>query len=299
MIMQAEGQVESLSTRERELAAIIGAYNDVTQRLKDAHERLHAEVGRLREELRVKNAELRRAERLAALGEMAAGLAHEIRNPLGGISLYASMLERELSGSTEVNAKGAAGRISQGVRTLERLISQILEFAQEHRLQRRSFAMSELIGGVEEDLRPWLAQTGATLAIEPWVNDVWAYGDPEKLRQVLFNLLLNAVQAAGPNGRVWFTVASRETEQDIEWMVCDSGPGIPEDKLNRIFNPFFTTKASGTGLGLAIVHRIVEAHSGTIRAGNRPEGGARFVVSLPGPTLDAVQMDESCEYVER
>src|SRR5262245_44191020 len=103
--------------REQELGGIISAYNEVTERLKEAHVSLTGEVARLHEELRQKNAELRRRERLAALGEMAAGLAHEIRNPLGGIALYASMLEKEPAGSDIT--KNAATRIATGVRTLE------------------------------------------------------------------------------------------------------------------------------------------------------------------------------------
>lgn len=142
-----------ISDRELELSAIISAYNDVTERLKGAHERLHEEVARLREELRRKNEELRRSERLAALGEMAAGLAHEIRNPLGGIALYASMLERELAGQEK--AAGAASRISSGVRSLERLVSEILDFAQEYRLETQNHRMRDIVAALDDAARPW------------------------------------------------------------------------------------------------------------------------------------------------
>lgn len=267
-----------ISQRERELAGIISSYNEVTERLKDAHERLEREVARLHEELRRKNVELRRRDRLAALGEMAAGLAHEIRNPLGGIALYSSMLERGLEEAP--SARGAAAKITIGVRTLERLVSDILDFAQPRPLQRHTCRMADLLPGLDASIEPWARQCRCEVIIEPKSGECAVHCDSERLGQALLNLLMNAVQAAGENGKA--RLAARPMADGAEIEVCDSGPGIPKEDLDRIFNPFFTTKAQGTGLGLAIVHQIVEAHGGTIRAGNRPEGGARFVIWLPG-----------------
>lgn len=264
-----------ISGRELELSAIISAYNDVTERLKDAHERLHGEVARLRDELRRKNEELRRRERLAALGEMAAGLAHEIRNPLGGIALYASMLEKELADNPKVST--AASRICLGVRTLERLVSDILDFAQEHRLERQDCSMRDLLSTLEDAVRPWASECKGEFTYDD--GDAEISCDRHRLHQVLLNLVMNGLQAASPGGAVRLSWSACDNEIEIE--VVDNGPGIPDESLHKIFNPFFTTKATGTGLGLAIVHRIVEAHGGTICAGNRPEGGARFVIRLP------------------
>ena len=270
-----------ISQRERELAGIISSYNEVTERLKDAHERLEREVARLHEELGRKNVELRRRDRLAALGEMAAGLAHEIRNPLGGIALYSSMLERELA--RESSAHGVAAKITIGVRTLERLVSDILDFAQERPLQSHACRMADLLPALDASLEPWAKQCQCEVVIDPKAGACALHCDPERLGQALLNLLMNAVQAAGEKGKAW--LAARPIADGAEIEVCDSGSGIPKEDLDRIFNPFFTTKAQGTGLGLAIVHQIVEAHGGTIRAGNRSEGGARFVIWLPGAKM--------------
>ena len=272
-----------LSDRERELAAILKAYSDVTDRLKTAHERLNDEVSRLRDELRRKNEELRRRDRLAALGEMAAGLAHEVRNPLGGIALYASMLERELEG----NEKGqlAASRISNGVRSLNRLVTEILDFAQEDHLEKQVVALGVVYAEVDDALRPWVQQHGVEIRVDASMRGVSLSCDASRMQRVLLNLLLNGMQAAGEGG--WVSLAARRTASDdrrstgVRIEVVDSGTGIPADALDRIFNPFFTTKSSGTGLGLAIVHRIVEAHGGTIRAMNSAEAGAKFVVWIP------------------
>jgi signal transduction histidine kinase len=264
-----------VSGRELELSAIISAYNDVTERLKDAHERLHGEVARLREELRRKNEELRRSERLAALGEMAAGLAHEIRNPLGGIALYASMLERELASNPKVST--AASRICMGVKTLERLVSDILDFAQEHRPERQMCSMRDLLLSLDDAVRPWATECKGEFSYPD--GDVDIHCDRHRLHQVLLNLVMNGLQAAGSGGVVQLSWAQRDG--GVEIAVVDNGPGIPEESLHKIFNPFFTTKSTGTGLGLAIVQRIIDAHGGTIRAGNRQEGGARIVIWLP------------------
>lgn len=273
-----------LSERERELGAILKAYSDVTERLKVAHERLNDEVSRLREELRRKNEELRRRDRLAALGEMAAGLAHEIRNPLGGIALYSSMLEKELSGQDW--AKHAAIRISSGVRTLDRLVSDILDFAQEDHLEKTACRLGDILEAVEDSLAPWADQLCANVRIDDSAREIAVTCDAGKLRQVVLNLMLNGLQAAGHGGWVRLTATRKEADSAEPSEVCleiiDGGPGIPPAMLDRIFNPFFTTKSEGTGLGLAIVHRIVEAHGGTIRAMNAPEGGAKFLVTLRG-----------------
>lgn len=267
-----------LSLREQELAAIVGAYNDVTERLKSAHERLCGEVARLREEVRRKNAELRRRERLAAIGEMAAALAHEIRNPLGGISLYASLLERTTEPDSA--ARKSAGKITEGVRLLERLVSEILDFAQERPLERRRHDWAAVAETLRDAVRPWESQSGAALHIEgDLLEGGVVYCDRDRLQQVLVNLVINGLQAAGRDGQV--RVHAGERNRGVEISVTDTGPGIDESQRDRIFNPFFTTKASGTGLGLAIVHRIVEAHGGSIRASNLPSGGAKFVVWLP------------------
>ena len=264
----------AVTQRERELAGIISAYNDVTDRLKVAHERLTLEVARLHEELRQKNDELRRGERLAALGQMAAGLAHEIRNPLGGIALYASMLERTLA---DQPSAATATKIFQGVRALEELVREILEFAQEDRIDVRPCRLKDVLARVSESAAA-LAEKSEVM-VHLAIEGDQIHCDPERIHRALANLVVNAVQAAGRQG--WVRVVARQDDDGVEIEVTDSGPGIDSDHLARIFNPFFTTKASGTGLGLAICHRIIEAHQGVVRAGNVPGGGARFVVRLP------------------
>lgn len=286
-------EATAFSERERELAAILKAYSEVTDRLKDSHERLNNEVVRLREELQKKNDELRRRDRLAALGEMAAGLAHEIRNPLGGIALYSSMLESDLRGQEKPLA--SAMKISNGVRSLDRLVSDILDFAQEDRLEARVIELDVVLRDVEDSLRPWEEQTGARLVIDDSSRNVMVTCDAGKMKQVLLNLLLNGLQAAGAGGHARLTAAPQaggpRRANGVLIEVKDSGRGIPAEFMDRIFNPFVTTKSTGTGLGLAIVHRIIEAHGGAIRATNEDPGGAKFSVWLPDENGESVGSD--------
>lgn len=278
--------------QHRELGAIIRAYSDVTDRLKQAHDRLTAEVARLSGEIKLKNAELRRKDRLAALGEMAAGLAHEVRNPLGGIALYSSKLERDLADRPE--SMLAASRITQGVRDLDRLVSEILDFAQEDRLERQSVPLGSIMTMVEDGAAHWSERTGATLLVDPASRKVEVLCDAQRLRQVLLNLVMNGLQAAGDGGRVQVTARRRGKETQID--VWDTGPGIPAEVRDRIFNPFFTTKDTGTGLGLAIVHRIIEAHGGTVRVmSDAKTGGARFVMRLPNRLETRVTIEPGSE----
>ncbi|MFO0974418.1 MAG: ATP-binding protein [Phycisphaerae bacterium] len=267
--------------------AALAAYNEVSTRLREAYDELMHEVGRLNEELARKNRELARRERLAALGQLAAGLAHEVRNPLGGIALYASMLEGDVR---ERPAElGLVRKISHGVRTLDRLVGEILEFAQEDVLERGPGRAGEVLAEALETAAAWTAGRKISLLLSPGAVDVPLYGDVARLRRALVNILINAVQAVGEAGTVWVAARSDEAGACV-FEVRDSGPGIPGDVLERVFDPFFTTRASGTGLGLAIVHRIVEAHGGSIRVGNRAEGGAEFTIRIPGCPADGTSV---------
>lgn len=270
-----------LTQRERELGAIISAYNEVTERLKLSHEQLSREVGRLREELSRKNRQLRRRERLAALGELAAGVAHEIRNPLGGIQMFASLLRKDLQDRPD--ALRIVEKITTGVSRLESIVTQILDFGRPSEPEPQRVRLDALIGEVIDlcaaHPRPRPVRITAE-AVEP----VTIVTDGTLLGRALLNLALNAADAAAEHaGSVAHVCLAVTTEPDgrVTISVSDNGPGIAPEMLDRIFNPFFTTKDHGTGLGLAIVHQIAEALGGSIQAANRPEGGAVFSLSLP------------------
>ena len=270
--------VASLTQRERELAAIISAYDQVTVQLKDSHEALSDEVHKLRVELEDKNRELARRERLSALGEMATGLAHEVRNPLGSIQLYASLLDRDLSALPE--AQRLARKISAGVQALDNIVGGVLDFAGRHRPEVQSVPLELIVESAFEGAAAKALAENIDLVMDHSVRDLTVCVDKGQMARAVLNVVLNAIDAMSIGGAVRI-VAECNASETVLLRIRDQGHGIDEAILDRIFNPFFTTKDDGTGLGLAIVHRIVESHGGRVSVCNETPGGACFTFELP------------------
>jgi two-component system sensor histidine kinase HydH len=219
---------------------------------------------------------VRRSDRLAALGQLSAGLAHELRNPLGTIRASAEMLNRNLSAENEV-AREVAGFISTEVDRANSLITRFLQFARplEIRPERADLAqtLDRAIALVEREAPQIAIYKNYAPEIPPFPLDA------ELMERVFYNLVLNAVQATAPGGAV--TVKTRAAEGAAEVAVIDRGSGIEPKHLSTIFNPFFTTKPEGVGLGLAIVAKIVDEHGGKIAVESEPGKGSVFRVLLP------------------
>jgi signal transduction histidine kinase len=267
----------STATRIEELGRIILAYSDVTEKLQQSHAQLQQTVQSLRNELSEKNRQLERKKRLAALGEMAAGMAHEIRNPLGGIQLYASMLAKDVQEQSA--SLQLVNKISAGVKRLEGLVSHVLQFTREIEAHPAPTDLVELVQQSIELAGDQLSNQGISLKVEgpkPLVVRV----DPLLVGQAILNLLINAAQAVAGSGAIEISWMELPAPNQFRLTVGDNGPGIAPAVLERIFNPFFTTKETGTGLGLAIVHRIIEAHDGVIAVTNPPAGGAMFEIRI-------------------
>ena len=232
-----------------------------------------------------------RADRLKQLGEMAAGVAHEIRNPLNGIEGFASLLMRDLpaDGGSPEDAKRHrfAAHIVDGVRTLNRTVSALLAFTNPRRIERRAVIPGELASACLELVRAGQDVTADALPVQLDLMDHSGTEvvsiDGMQIKQVLLNLVQNAMQAVqGAEhhaGRVLVTV-TRDANQ-VVFTVDDNGPGVPREERQRIFTPFFTTKDHGTGLGLAIAHTVASLHGGALTVDDAPLGGARFRLVVP------------------
>lgn len=269
-----------LTQRERELGAIIDAYNKVTDQLRQAHEQLSQEVVRLREKLEGKNRQLRRRERLAALGELAAGVAHEIRNPLGGIMMFASLLKQDLK--DQPKALEVVHKIIKGVGSLESIVTDILEFSRPSCPAPKRLELAVLVNQTIELALPQIERVNVTVESSPELAGIELVTDPVMLQRALLNLLINAVEAASVSeqqGRVSITLGKCDDE-NVSIVIEDNGPGMSADLLDRVFNPFFTTKDQGTGLGLSIVHQIAETLGGGVTASSGRSGGAVFTLRV-------------------
>jgi len=291
-----------------DLAQIISAYNQVTEKLQTSHEALEAEVARLRRELVSTNAQLQRSKRLSALGEMAAGIAHEIRNPLAAIQLYAGMTLEDLADAQRHPRKGplqpaveqpedaadplasaaeSTRKIAAAVQGLSAIVNDVLAFARHAEPQPQTLLAIDAIGKAVDAHDPAIDAAGvAVVRRDLQQPELELHADPNLLHQALLNVIRNAVDAmAERDGDRTLTLDARLEDDGIILAVRDTGPGISDEDIDRIFNPFFTTRNSGTGLGLAIVHRILDAHGGAIRAFN--DGGAVFELVFPSTPTPA------------
>jgi two-component system, NtrC family, sensor histidine kinase HydH len=253
------------------------------RRLQDFSDRLE-ETNR---QLRRAEADARRAERLAALGQLSAGLAHEIRNPLGVIKGSADMLNRKIAES-EPLAVELAGYISSEVNRLNALVARFLDFARPSKLELRRERIAEIVDRSLEAATASCPNAGVHVVRDyaPGVQETAV--DAQLCEQVFVNLITNAMQAMQAQDpamertlRVSITPEELNGEQGVGVTVADSGPGVPPGLREQIFNPFFTSKKDGVGLGLSIVAKIVDDHRGTIRLEDNMPRGARFHVFLP------------------
>ena len=221
-----------------------------------------------------------RAERLAAVGTLAAGLAHEVRNPLNSAQLQLDLLERRMSkGAVSPEGVLEVGRIvREEIRRLDQLVNDFLAFAQPKHLELKRVSANDILKSVVGLISPEIHSLGIELRIELNSEAGHIHVDPQRFRQVFLNLFRNAIEAMNHNGVLTLRTRAPDTAGNVLIEVEDTGPGFSEDQ--PIFDAFYTTKEGGTGLGLAIVHRIVADHGGTIQVASRP-GATRFTIVLP------------------
>ena len=229
-------------------------------------------------EIRRLEAEIRRQEKLAAMGGLAAGVAHEVRNPLSSIKALATYFAGQFDKGSE--AREAAGVMAQEVDRLNRVITELLEFARPSDLKLVPTDMGSLLSRSIQLIQQDATNNQVTVDMEvsKVLCKVWV--DPDRLAQCLLNLYINAIQAM-PDGGSLKVLCERIAGDHISISVIDTGSGISADGINRIFDPYFTTKKNGTGLGLAIVYKIIEAHLGRITVGSNTGGGTFFTIILP------------------
>jgi len=257
-------------------------------------------------DLRSNQTRLIRAEKLASMGQMAAGIAHEINNPLGVVLMYAHLLKEQL-GSEEPAGKDADVIIRESERT-RKIVQGILNFARKEKIDRVETDINQLVSEAAVSVREAFAKNAGEdsagnqrNSAEPQERSGIAgrlevrldldqqlepqLVDAAQLRQVFDNILKNAMEFMPEGGTI--SICTRAGDEGFSVKISDTGPGIPEEKISQIFSPFFTTKpvGKGTGLGLAVCYGIVKMHGGTIRPCNNPDGGACFEINIKKPAV--------------
>lgn len=244
-----------------------------------------------RSEVKALQLEVERLDRLAELGRVAAIIAHEIRNPLSGIRGFAGMLERQLADSEEM-APGLrwCQRIIEGVERADAIIDSVLFLARPKSSDQRHIQVESLLCDTFEaaaQADPARAR-GVRVSLDVSPAELLVLGDETRLRQALTNLIQNALESLGGTGRL--DLLGRQVGDEVQFIVRDDGPGVPQQARERLFEPFFTTKTEGAGLGLALVQRIAQLHAGRVTLEEGRDGGAGFVFALPVAAVP----EESC-----
>ena len=249
----------------------------VTGVLADRGMRQRRELAALNRELQDSVEQIKRADRLSAIGQLSASLAHEIRNPLASIDGATNLIESEHTPRETRIASLAI--IRKEVQRLNRLLTNLLDFARPRKPEFQAVHADRLIDAIIA-LAGHSAQQKGIVIRKDVPTGVPAFEcDQEQMKQVLLNLAINAVQAMTESGEI--VLAARQHETSVVVSVRDQGPGINDEDLDKIFNPFYTTKDAGTGLGLSVVYQIVNQHGGVVAADRNPEGGMTFSVAIP------------------
>jgi len=258
----------------------------IKNQLKDEFREMATSFNDMAISLKEQRQKIQQAERLAAVGELAAGLAHEVKNPLAGIKVSIEVLKSELDLAQE--DKEIFLRIINEINRIESLLKNMLNYARPLKPQPESIRIHEILDNIIKTSEYSLKSPGDTSRLTRNINFVKDYAadfpeidaDPAQMQQVLLNLVLNGIDAINESGTITVKTA-QVPDEAVQIRISDTGKGIAPEILGKVFNPFFTTKSKGNGLGLAICKRLVEQHNGTIEVFNNPEGGVTFVITLP------------------
>jgi signal transduction histidine kinase len=269
---------------DKELADLVRAFNDMSTRLAERRSENQRLIAELEQRVEQKTREVLRADRLATLGGIAAGFAHEIGNSLNVIRGYAAVAARELPESA---VKSDVEAIRREVGRAAGLIERFLVFARARTVHPHEQPIGPIVREAAEVVGPAAAQARVERTVEVPDGLPLVVADAELLRQAFLNLCVNAVQAMSERGGGRLTVRARREGAAVVVEVADTGPGMDAETQAHVFEPFFTTKANGTGLGLAIVRQAAEAHGGGVEVESAPGRGATFRVRLPAAGADA------------
>ncbi|MCJ7760179.1 ATP-binding protein [Candidatus Bathyarchaeota archaeon] len=255
---------------ENELLAIS---RDIAER-KRVEEELKRQAERLEELIGERTRELKEAERLAAIGELATMVGHDLRNPLQGISGAAYVLRTKLRTTRDEQVRTMLEIIEKDVRYSDKIINDLLDYSREMRLELTAISLSSVI---EDALASVLVPE--TISLKLSEKEAKINVDPEKIKRVFMNIIKNAVDAMPGGGT--FTIQSKESNDNMEIAFNDTGTGMPKEVMEKLGKPLQTTKAKGMGMGLAICYRIIQPHKGSVTAESIPDQGTTIKVTLP------------------
>ena len=265
-ISRGEFVAATISVRDEEINALLQAFNRMTV------------------ELRARQQQLVQSEKLASLGTLLSGVAHELNNPLSNISTSAQILDEEILDIDPEFQKSLISQIMEQSDRARDIVKSLLEFSRVHDFNKQRLALKPLL---EKTIMLIRGQVPSEVAIQLDVpDDLEIIVDKQRMQQVFLNLIKNALDVLDSEGHIWISargIIKNNRPNEVEILIEDDGPGIPAENLSKIFDPFFTTKdvGHGSGLGLYIVHDIIEQHGGSMQVDSRPGNGTTFIIWLP------------------
>ncbi|MEW6145764.1 MAG: ATP-binding protein [Thermodesulfobacteriota bacterium] len=282
-----------------EISALAGSFNEMLQNIEDTHrsnlelleqtkrfnETLRERVDEATSEIREQQNELIKAERLATIGEFAARIAHEIKNPLSGITVALEIMK---SKSDDNDQQQSISEVLKEVRRLDRILKDLLQLSVPKEMDFRKADPNDIVERSILVVSPIAEEKGVTIETDLGCSEEFNL-DYEKCQQVVINLLINGIDALGTGGGK-VTVGTESVDGELHIRVTDTGHGIPPQDIDKVFEPFYTSKKQGTGLGLAISKRIAEAHDGRITVSSELGKGSTFTLVLPGSSMEKARI---------
>jgi signal transduction histidine kinase len=280
---------ENFTEREETLLSILTGQAAVAIENSQLYNQLRNKIEALKQNVKQLNEtqnQLIQTEKMAAVGQLAFGIAHEIRNPLGIILGGVELLGNKLAGKKEEIIKISLEKIEQSIDRANNIITTLLKFSRASQLNLQPVNVCKTMDAVVSLIKNQANLKNVRIKINYKDKDLEVRADPNMLQQAFFNLCINAIDAMPKGGKLFINVyceTKEEVKRNIVIEIADTGKGIPKEKLSKIFEPFFTTKppGEGTGLGLSIVHLILERHNATIDVESRVREGTKFVIKLP------------------
>jgi len=230
-------------------------------------------------ELKKLERQISRNEQMNAMGQLASGVAHEIRNPLNSIATIVQQLDKDFEPINDKDEFHSLAKIvSKEVQRMNRTIENFLRFSKPEPILKNKFQLKELLTAIVEQFAPLFKEKGIKFSLKENWNGIVNW-DKNQIKQVLINLITNSIESIKDSGEIVLIIS--KIDKNVELKLSDNGEGIPKENLQKIFNLYFTSKAKGTGIGLSIIQRIVNEHSGIVTVESTQEKGTSFTISIP------------------
>jgi len=250
---------------------------DNMAKLEEAQQEVARQRDLLQEEVKQKTEDLLKVERLSAIGQLSARIAHDLRNPLTVIQNSSRILKARLDGELDIKAQQQWERLDRAIYRMTHQLEDVMDYVRMPQLKKKDYSLSLIFQDVMERV-----EVPPTITIHPPLNDHTVFCDPEKMEIVFVNLFVNAIQAIGDKkGDITVEMVDEPSDENVVIKVIDTGAGIQEEIMGKIFDPLFTTKQVGTGLGLSSCKSIVDQHGGTISASSKVGRGTTFTIKMP------------------